>query len=102
MSAELAEIGVALLLFGVGLHFSVGDLLAVWRVAVPGAILQVAASAGLAFFVGHMLGFKPAEAAAFAACLAIASTVVATRGLSERGQLESHAGTSRRTSRALP
>jgi CPA2 family monovalent cation:H+ antiporter-2 len=89
---QLAEIGVALLLFGVGLHFSVGDLLAVWRVAVPGAILQVAASAGLAFFVGHMLGFKPAEAAVLAACLAIASTVVATRGLSERGQLESHAG----------
>src|ERR1700741_2533436 len=45
---QLAEIGVALLLFGVGLHFSVGDLLAVWRVAVPGAIVQVAACAGLA------------------------------------------------------
>ena len=89
---QLAEIGVALLLFGVGLHFSLGDLRAVWRIAVPGAILQVAASAGLAFVVGRLLGFKLDESAIFAACLAIASTVVATRGLSERGQLESHAG----------
>jgi len=89
---QLAEIGVALLLFGVGLHFSLGDLRAVWRIAVPGAILQVAASAGLAFVVGRLLGFKIDESAIFAACLAIASTVVATRGLSERGQLESHAG----------
>jgi monovalent cation:H+ antiporter-2, CPA2 family len=89
---QLAEIGVALLLFGVGLHFSVGDLLAVWRIAVPGAIVQVAASAGLAFLVGRWLGFEGGEAAAFAACLAIASTVVATRGLSERGHLQSHAG----------
>src|SRR5882757_5838432 len=46
-TAELAEIGVALLLFGVGLHFSVADLVAVWRVAVPGAVLQIAVSAGL-------------------------------------------------------
>src|SRR5579862_1992330 len=50
---QLAEIGVALLLFGVGLHFSLDDLVAVWRIAVPGALLQVALSAALGFGVGR-------------------------------------------------
>ena len=89
---QLAEIGVALLLFGVGLHFSIDDLVAVWRVAVPGALLQVALSAALAFGVGRLIGFDPEGAAALAACLAVASTVVATRALGERGQLGTGAG----------
>jgi len=46
-----------LLLFGVGLHFSLGDLVAVWRIAVPGALLQVALSAALGFGVGRLIGF---------------------------------------------
>jgi CPA2 family monovalent cation:H+ antiporter-2 len=89
---QLAEIGVALLLFGVGLHFSFGDLVAVWRIAVPGALLQVAASAALGFAVGDFVGFRPAEAGIFAVCLAVASTVVATRALGERGSLQDQAG----------
>jgi CPA2 family monovalent cation:H+ antiporter-2 len=89
---QLAEIGVALLLFGVGLHFSLGDLVAVWRTAVPGALIQVALSAVLGFGVGRLIGFDDRAAAMLAACLAVASTVVATRGLGERGQLGTNAG----------
>jgi CPA2 family monovalent cation:H+ antiporter-2 len=89
---QLAEIGVALLLFGVGLHFSIGDLVTVWRIAVPGALLQVALSAGLGFGVGRLIGFETGASAVLAACLAVASTVVATRGLGERGQLTTNAG----------
>jgi CPA2 family monovalent cation:H+ antiporter-2 len=89
---QLAEIGVALLLFGVGLHFSFGDLVAVWRIAVPGALLQVALSAALGFGVGHFVGFRPGEAGIFAICLAVASTVVATRALGERGSVQDQAG----------
>jgi K+:H+ antiporter len=89
---QLAEIGVALLLFGVGLHFSIDDLLVVWRIAVPGAVLQVALSAALGFGVGRLIGFDSQSAAILAACLAVASTVVATRGLRERGQLRTSAG----------
>ena len=92
MVEQLAEIGVALLLFGVGLHFSIGDLVAVWRTAVPGAILQVAASGVLGFGVGRLVGFAPEQAALFAACLAVASTVVATRTLGERDRLQTEAG----------
>jgi CPA2 family monovalent cation:H+ antiporter-2 len=89
---QLAEIGVALLLFGVGLHFSIGDLVAVWRVAVPGALVQVALSTALGFGVGRLIGFETEASAALAGCLAVASTVVATRGLTERGELGTNAG----------
>jgi len=89
---QLAEIGVALLLFGVGLHFSLGDLLAVWRVAVPGSLLQVAASAALGFGVGRFVGFTAAQSSVLAASLAVASTVVATRALQDRDRLRTVAG----------
>ncbi|MDE2165374.1 MAG: cation:proton antiporter [Alphaproteobacteria bacterium] len=89
---DLAQIGVVLLLFGVGLHFSLDDLRAVWRVAVPGALLQIAASAALAFGVARLIGFDTEGAIALAMCLAVASTVVATRALEERGVLVSEAG----------
>ncbi|HVM80026.1 MAG TPA: cation:proton antiporter [Stellaceae bacterium] len=89
---ELAEIGVALLLFGVGLHFSLGDLVAVWRVAVPGSLLQIAISAGLSFGVGRFIGFGASESALLAICLATPSTVVATRTLQDRDQLRSATG----------
>ncbi|HYL50153.1 MAG TPA: cation:proton antiporter, partial [Stellaceae bacterium] len=89
---ELAQIGVVLLLFGVGLHFSLADLRAVWRVAVPGALLQIALSFLLAFGVARLIGFGTEPAAALAMCLAVASTVVATRALEERGRLMTEAG----------
>ncbi|HEX4112152.1 MAG TPA: cation:proton antiporter [Stellaceae bacterium] len=91
--AELADIGVALLLFGVGLHFSLSDLLSVWRVAVPGAALQVAGSTLVGFGVGYwLLGWPTAEAVLLGFGLAIASTAVATRTLEEQGRLGSEAG----------
>ena len=89
---ELAEIGVALLLFGVGLHFSLGDLIAVWRVAVPGSLIQVAISAALGFGVGRFVGFTTSQSWILAACLAVASTVVATRALQERNRLQTNTG----------
>jgi CPA2 family monovalent cation:H+ antiporter-2 len=93
MVAAMAEIGVALLLFGVGLHFRAADLLAVWRVAVPGALAQIALAAGLGAAVGStLLGLSGGAALAFGLALAISSTAVATRVLEERGRLGGEAG----------
>jgi CPA2 family monovalent cation:H+ antiporter-2 len=93
MVAAMAEVGVALLLFGVGLHFRPADLLAVWRVAVPGAIAQIALAVALGSLVGStMLGLSGAGAAAFGLALAISSTAVATKALEERGRLGGEAG----------
>ncbi len=89
---DLAEIGVALLLFGVGLHFSLRDLAAVWRIAVPGALMQVAVSGALGFGVGRFIGFAPGAALVLAGCLAVASTVVATRALELRQKMATPAG----------
>ena len=89
----MAEVGVGLLLFGVGLHFQPRDLLAVWRVAVPGATAQVLVGTLLGAALGMALpglGFGPAMV--FGLTLAIASTAVATRALEERGHLSGEAG----------
>jgi len=84
---------VALLLFGVGIHFSLRDLLAVWRIAVPGAMIQVALSALLAFGVGRLVfGWNIEAAMVLGMALAIASTAVATRGLEARAHLQTTAG----------
>ncbi|WP_338665885.1 cation:proton antiporter [Pararoseomonas sp. SCSIO 73927] len=89
----LAEVGVGLLLFGVGLHFRARDLLAVWRVAVPGATAQVAVGVLLGAALGIALpGLSFGHALVFGLALAIASTAVATRALEERGQLSAEAG----------
>ncbi|MBP0494698.1 cation:proton antiporter [Pararoseomonas indoligenes] len=89
----LAEVGVGLLLFGVGLHFRPRDLLAVWRVAVPGATAQVALGLLLGAALGMALpGLPIGHALVFGLALAIASTAVATRALEERGQLSGEAG----------
>jgi monovalent cation:H+ antiporter-2, CPA2 family len=88
MVSAMAEVGVALLLFGVGLHFKPADLLAVWRVAVPGAVLQIALALGLGSLVGQgLLGLSPGASLAFGLALAISSTAVATKALEERGKL---------------
>ena len=90
---ELAEIGVALLLFGVGLHFSFDDLLAVRRSAVPGAVIQITVATALGYFVSTVLIGLPSSAGwVVGLSLAIASTAVATRALEERGQLAAVAG----------
>ncbi|MCR0983159.1 cation:proton antiporter domain-containing protein [Roseomonas populi] len=89
----LAEVGVGLLLFGVGLHFRARDLLAVWRVAVPGATAQVVLGVLLGAVLGVALPDLPfGHALVFGLALAIASTAVATRALEEQGQLSSEAG----------
>jgi CPA2 family monovalent cation:H+ antiporter-2 len=93
MVGELADIGVALLLFGVGLHFSLTDLLSVWRIAVPGAALQTAGSTAVGFAVGRwLLGWQTSGSLLLGFALAIASTAVATRTLEDRGRLSTEAG----------
>lgn len=89
---ELSEIGVVLLMFGVGMHFSVKDLFAVRRAAIPGAIGQsfVATIAGSA--LGLWLGWHPSEAILFGLCLSVASTVVMLRALEDRQLLDTRAG----------
>ena len=58
LASQLAEIGVILLMFGVGLHFSIGDLVAVRRIAVPGAIAQIAAATGLGALLAYFWGWS--------------------------------------------
>ncbi|WP_347546021.1 cation:proton antiporter [Roseomonas sp. CAU 1739] len=93
ITAALAEIGVALLLFAVGLHFRARDLLAVWRIALPGALAQVTFGTLLGAAVGALaFGLGWAGAIIFGLALAISSTAVSTRALDERGRLGGEAG----------
>jgi CPA2 family monovalent cation:H+ antiporter-2 len=93
ITAALAEIGVALLLFAVGLHFRARDLLAVWRVALPGALGQIAIGTAIGAAAGALtLGLSTGAALAFGLALAISSTAVATRALEEKGRLSGEAG----------
>lgn len=92
MASQLAEIGVMLLMFGVGLHFSLGDLLAVRKIAVPGAIVQIVAASALGYFIARFWGWNPAAAAVFGISLSVASTVVLLRALENFGLLDSFNG----------
>ena len=89
LASQLAEIGVMLLMFGVGLHFSIGDLMAVRRIAVPGAIVQIAVATLLGFGLSHFWGWSLAGSLVFGLCLSVASTVVLLRALEARGLLKS-------------
>ncbi|HSD60682.1 MAG TPA: cation:proton antiporter, partial [Burkholderiales bacterium] len=89
LAGQLAEIGVMLLMFGVGLHLSLDDLLAVRRIAVPGAIVQMAAATTLGMTVASFWGWEPGAALVFGLALSCASTVVLLRALEDRGVLES-------------
>ena len=88
LSAQLAEIGVMLLMFGVGLHFSLKDLLAVRRIALPGAIVQIAAATVLGMGVAQFWGWSLPAGIVFGLALSVASTVVLLRALENRGILE--------------
>ncbi len=92
IAGQFAEIGVILLMFGVGLEFHVEQVLSVRRVVVPSAIAQVAISTLVGALVGHWAGFGLAGSLIFGLCLALASTVVALRTLGERGALPTAAG----------
>ncbi|KTC81520.1 YbaL family putative K(+) efflux transporter [Legionella brunensis] len=89
IAQELAEIGVMLLMFGVGLHFSLSDLMRVRKIAIPGAIVQMVVATILGGCVAIMWGWNYGNALIFGLSLSVASTVVLLRALEERGALES-------------
>ncbi|HEX4936948.1 MAG TPA: cation:proton antiporter, partial [Gemmatimonadaceae bacterium] len=76
LAGELAELGVILLMFGVGLHFSVRDLAVVRRVVVPGAVTQMAVTASVGALLGLAWGWGPGGAAILGLSVGVASTVV--------------------------
>src|SRR3954463_12221384 len=84
LASQLAEIGVMLLMFGVGLHFSLGDLLAVRRIAVPGAVVQMTVATALGMGLAHWWGWNLGGALVFGLSLSVASTVVLLRALESR------------------
>lgn len=92
LAQQLAEIGVILLMFGVGIHFSVSDLLAVWRTAVPGAIVQIAVATVFGAVLSHLWGWSWGSATIFGLCLSVASTIVLLRALEGRGELDTNDG----------
>ena len=92
LANELAEIGVILLMFGVGLHFSLKDLLAVRAIAVPGAIVQIAVATVLGMALGLAVGWTIAGSFVFGLALSVASTVVLLRALQERRLIETDRG----------
>jgi CPA2 family monovalent cation:H+ antiporter-2 len=92
LANELAEMGVILLMFGVGLHFSLKDLLSVKKIAVPGAIVQIAVATGLGLALGLWLGWTPAAGLVFGLALSVASTVVLLRAMQSRDLLNTERG----------
>jgi CPA2 family monovalent cation:H+ antiporter-2 len=92
LAPELAEIGVILLMFGVGMHFSLGDLLAVRTVAIPGALGQIAVATGLGAGLSMLWGWSLGTGLVFGLALSVASTVVLLRALEAQGALDSAEG----------
>ena len=92
MASQLAEIGVILLMFGVGLHFSIKDLMAVRKIAIPGALGQIAVATVLGIAIALLWGWSFGAGLVFGLALSVASTVVLLRALEERGALDSGPG----------
>jgi monovalent cation:H+ antiporter-2, CPA2 family len=92
LASQLAEIGIILLMFGVGLHFSLADLLAIRAIAVPGAIGQIVIATLLAMALASSVGWPLGTALIFGLALSVASTVVLLRALQERHLIESERG----------
>lgn len=93
LAKEMAEIGVILLMFGVGLHFHFKELLAVKRIAIPGAVVQSAVATGLSMVMMHQFfGWSWTEGAVFGMAIAVASTVVLTRVLVDNRHLHTPVG----------
>lgn len=92
LANQLAEIGVILLMFGVGLHFSLKDLMSVRAIAVPGAIVQIASATALGMGLAWLLGWTIAAGVVFGLALSVASTVVLLRALQERRLVETERG----------
>jgi len=89
LAPQLAELGVILLMFGVGLHFSIADLLSVRRIAIPGALAQIGVATALGALVSHLWGWSWGTGLVFGLSLSVASTVVLLRALEDRGILDS-------------
>jgi CPA2 family monovalent cation:H+ antiporter-2 len=92
LASDLAEIGVILLMFGVGLHFTLEDLLSVRAIAIPGAVFQIASATALGMGLGYLLGWSPGAGFVFGLSLSVASTVVLLRALQDRRLLETVRG----------
>jgi CPA2 family monovalent cation:H+ antiporter-2 len=89
LSGQLAEIGVMLLMFGVGLHFSIKDLMEVRKIALPGAILQIVVATAMGVALAHWWGWSLGAGLVFGLALSVASTVVLLRALEDLGILDS-------------
>jgi CPA2 family monovalent cation:H+ antiporter-2 len=92
LANELAELGVILLMFGVGLHFSLKDLLSVRAIAIPGALVQIAAATAMGMGMTYALGWTWTAGFVFGLALSVASTVVLLRALQERRLVETERG----------
>ena len=92
LAEQLAELGVILLMFGVGLHFHVKDLLAVRRIAVPGALVQIAVATALGVLITRLVGWSLGAGVVFGLAIAVASTVVLLRVLADYDVLHTSAG----------
>lgn len=92
LATELAEIGVILLMFGVGLHFSVKELMSVKTIAIPGALGQIAVATAAGTGLGWMMGWGLGAGLIFGLALSVASTVVLLRALQERDLVETQRG----------
>ena len=92
LAPELAELGVILLMFGVGLHFSIKDLMAVKKIAIPGAIVQIGIATALGMLVAWGFDWHWGQGLVYGLALSVASTVVLLRALQERDLIESPQG----------
>lgn len=92
LAPQLAEIGVILLLFGVGIHFSPGDLLAVRGIALPGAVGQITFTTLVGLGAASLWGWTTGEGLVFGLALSVASTVVLLRALEARDEVQTGAG----------
>lgn len=92
LASQLAELGVILLMFGVGLHFSIGDLLAVRTIALPGAIVQIGVATAMGAGLAWGFGWGAGAGLVFGLALSVASTVVLLRALEGRGLLDTDKG----------
>ncbi|MET0332490.1 MAG: YbaL family putative K(+) efflux transporter [Dyella sp.] len=92
LAKQLAELGVVLLMFGVGLHFSLKDLLSVKHIAIPGAMVQMLVATVLGLLLGLWLGWPMAQSFVFGLALSVASTVVLLRALEEHHVMDTERG----------
>ncbi len=92
LASQLAEIGVILLMFGVGLHFSIKDLMSVKHIALPGAVAQILTATAIGYGMARFLGWSLGAGLVFGLSLSVASTVVLLRALEERNALQSSEG----------